>query len=101
YNSFALKNSVAYKKFQSADEQKLLEFMNKQISDLQKISVILKALDDYFKNNAPADKRSKIKGLSMELMAIKNNSVNTNQRRAEYISYIEEQEQMKKLGIQN
>ena len=37
----------------------------------------------------------------MELMAIKNNSVNTNQRRAEYISYIEEQEQMKKLGIQN
>ena len=99
YNSFSLKNSMAYKKFQSADEQKLLEFLNKQISDLQKISIILKALDDYFKNNAPAEKRSKIKGLSMELMAIKNNMVNTNQRRAEYISYIEEQEQMKKLGL--
>ena len=99
FNSFSLKNSLAYKKFVNADEQKLLEFLNKQISDLQKISVLLKALDDYFKNNAPAEKRSKIKGLSMELMAIKNNSVNTNQRRAEYISYIEEQEQMKKLGL--
>lgn len=99
YNSFALKNSMAYKKFQNADEQKLLEFLNKQISDLQKISIILKALDDYFKNNAPVEKRSKIKGLSMELMALKNNMVNTNQRRAEYISYIEEQEQMKKLGL--
>ncbi|MBO7124127.1 MAG: hypothetical protein J6V90_12705 [Treponema sp.] len=99
YNSFSLKNSAAYRKFQSADEQKLLEFLNKQISDLQKISILLKALDDFFKNNAPADKRSKIKGLSMELMAIKNNMVNTNQRRAEYISYIEEQEQMKKLGL--
>lgn len=99
YNSFSLKNSAAYRKFQSADEQKLLEFLNKQISDLQKISILLKALDDFFKNNAPADKRSKIKGLSMELMAIKNNMVNTNQRRAEYISYIEEQEQMRKLGL--
>lgn len=99
YNSFALKNSIAYKKFQNADEQKLLEFLNKQISDLQKISIILKALDDYFKNNAPVEKRSKIKGLSMELMVLKNNMVNTNQRRAEYISYIEEQEQMKKLGL--
>lgn len=99
YNSFSLKNSAAYRKFQSADEQKLLEFLNKQISDLQKISILLKALDDFFKNNAPADKRSKIKGLSMELMAIKNNMVNTNQRRAEYISYTEEQEQMRKLGL--
>ncbi|MEE3436441.1 MAG: hypothetical protein VZQ47_12900 [Treponema sp.] len=101
YNSFALKNSIAYKKFQNADEQKLLEFLNKQIADLQKISIILKALDDYFKNNTPVEKRSKIKGLSMELMALKNNMVNTNQRRAEYISYIEEQEQMKKLGLDN
>ena len=99
YNSFSLKNSLAYKKFQNADEQKLLEFLNKQVSDLQRISILLKALDDYFKNNAPTEKRSKIKGLSMELMGLKNNMVNTNQRRAEYISYIEEQEQMKKLGL--
>ena len=101
YNSFALKNSSGFRKFQEADEAKVLDFLNRQITDIQKTSVLLKAFDDYFKNNAPADKRSKIKGLSMELMAIKNNSVNTNQRRAEYISYIEEQEQMKKLGIQN
>ncbi len=99
YNSFSLKNSLGYKKFLAADEQKLLEFLNKQMSDLQKISILLKALDDYFKNNTPVEKRSKIKGLSMELMALKNNMINTNQRRAEYISYIEEQEQMKKLGL--
>lgn len=99
YNSFSLKNSMGYKKFQAADSTKLLEFLNKQISDLQKISILLKAFDDYFKNNASAEKRSKIKGLSMELMALKNNSVNTNQRRAEYISYMEEQEQLKKLGL--
>ena len=101
YNSFALKNSPAYRKFQEADSAKALDFLNRQITDIQKIQVLLKAFDDFFKNNAPAEKRSKVKGLSMELMAIKNNSVNTNQRRAEYISYVEEQEQMKKLGIEN
>ena len=99
YNSFALKNSAGYRKFQEADAAKVLDFLNRQITDIQKTQVLLKAFDDFFKNNAPADKRSKVKGLSMELMAIKNNSVNTNQRRAEYISYIEEQEQMKKLGL--
>ncbi len=101
YNSFALKTSAGYRKFQEADSAKVLDFLNRQITDIQKAQVLLKAFDDFFKNNAPADKRSKVKGLSMELMAIKNNSVNTNQRRAEYISYVEEQEQMKKLGIQN
>ena len=99
YNTFALKNSAGYRKFQAAEEMKVLEFLNKQITELQKISILTKAFDDYFKNNAPAEKRSKIKGLSMELMALKNNSVNTNQRRAEYISYMEEQEQLKKLGL--
>ena len=99
YNSFALKNSAGYRKFQAAEEMKVLEFLNKQITELQKISILTKAFDDYFKNSAPAEKRSKIKGLSMELMALKNNSVNTNQRRAEYISYMEEQEQLKKLGL--
>lgn len=99
YNSFSVKNSAAFRKFQNADAAKVLDFLNKQITDLQKISILLKAFDDYFKNNASPEKRSKIKGLSMELMALKNNSVNTNQRRAEYISYVEEQEQMKKLGL--
>ena len=101
YNSFSLKNSMGYRKFQAAEETKLVDFLNRQITDLQKTSAWIKGFDDYFKNNAPAEKRSKIKGLSMELMALKNNLVNTNQRRADYISYVEEQEQMKKLGIEN
>ena len=101
YNSFSVKGSVGYKKFFTADSTKVLEFLSKQITDIQKISVLLKALDDFFKNNAQPENRPKIKGLSMEIMAIKNNLVNTNQRRGEYISYFEEQEQMKKLGITN
>ena len=37
--------------------------------------------------------------MKMDLEAMKNTLVNVNQKRAEYVSYIEEQAQMKKLGI--
>ena len=35
----------------------------------------------------------------MEMTAVKNTLVKTNQRKAEYSTIVEEQEQMKKLGI--
>ena len=35
----------------------------------------------------------------MDLIAIKNNLIKATQKRSEYISYVEERNQMKKLGI--
>ena len=37
--------------------------------------------------------------LTMETTSIKNTMVKTNQRKAEYAAFVEEQAQMKKLGI--
>ncbi len=99
YNAFATKGSPGYKKFLGAEPTKALEFLNKQISDIQNISVTLKALDTYFKNSTVPEIRLKIRGLSMELTTLKNCTINTNQYIADYMANIEEQEQMKKLGI--
>lgn len=63
------------------------------------IAQTLKGFDAYFKNSAGPEIRSKIKGLSMELTALNNSTINSSQYLADYISYVEEQEQMKKLGI--
>ena len=57
------------------------------------------ALDEYFKNNVNPLERSKIRGITMELTTIRNIIVKSNQIRAEYVAYAEEQEQMRKLGI--
>lgn len=99
YNAFALRTSPAYKKLLAADEKRILEFLNKQISDMKGIAQTLKGFDAYFKNSAEPEIRSKIKGLSMELTALNNSAINSSQYLADYISYVEEQEQMKKLGI--
>ncbi len=99
YNAFATKNSPGYKKFHEIIPPKVLEFLNRQISDIQNISITLKALDTYFKNSTAPEIRSKIRGLSMELTTLKNCMINTNQYIADYTANVEEQEQMKKLGI--
>lgn len=99
YNAFATKNSPGYKKFNEIIPPKVLEFLDRQISDIQNISVTLKALDTYFKNSTVPEIRSKIRGLSMELTTLKNCTINTNQYIADYTANVEEQEQMKKLGI--
>ena len=99
YNAFSLRTSPGYKRLLAADEKKVLEFLSRQISDMKNIAQILKGFDTYFKNSSPPEIRPKIKGLAMELTALNNSTINTSQYLAEYISYVEEQEQMKRLGI--
>jgi cell shape-determining protein MreC len=62
---------------------------------------ILNGLDEFFKSAPLPQNRSKIKGLKMEITALKNSIVKANQRRSEYTAYIEEEAQLRKLGITN
>ncbi len=99
YSAVSQKNSIGYKKIFSLPEEKILEFISNQITECNKLMVILNALDGFFKSEAAPYDKAKIKGLKIDLTTLKNSIVKTNQRRAEYIAYVEEEEQMKKLGI--
>ncbi|MBP5401805.1 MAG: hypothetical protein J6Y36_01465 [Treponema sp.] len=101
FNSFSLRQAPGFQKIQASNPEKILEFLNKNISEAQKIIIKLTALDDFFKSSVPNDKKILIKGLKMELTTLKNTLINVNQHKADYLSYIEEQAQMKKLGITN
>ena len=61
--------------------------------------VHLNSLDDFFKSAAAPINKSKIKGLKIDITTLKNSIVKANQQRVEYTSYIEEEAQMKRLGI--
>lgn len=101
YNSFSLKHLPGYQKIESNSSEKILEFLNKQLSEAQKLLVLISALDSFFKESGNAESKKMIKGLKMELTTMKNTIVNTNQHRADYISLVEEEAQMRKLGIDN
>ncbi len=99
YSSFASKQTPGYQKIESEPEPEILSFLTKQLSECQQMLTILLAFDKFFKSAVQPINRSRVKGLSMELTSIKNTMVKTNQRKAEYSAFVEEQQQMRKLGI--
>ncbi len=99
YNSFSVKNSPGYQRVAGIEESKILDFVQKQSSECNSLFIQLNALDEFFKSACTPSNKSKIKGMKMDLAAMKNTLVNVNQHKAEYCAYIEEQTQMRKLGI--
>lgn len=101
YASAGIRKAPLYEKISQQSEEKILEYVNQQILECNKMLKILNGLDDFFKSAPLPQNRSKIKGLKMEITALKNSIVKANQRRSEYTAYIEEEAQLRKLGITN
>ncbi len=94
-------HGAEFSKIKNYPEQNILDYLNKSITENQEILTLLTAADEFFKQNADSHDRSKIKGLKIDLISVKNIIVKSIQKRSEYVGYIEEQEQMKKLGIKD
>jgi hypothetical protein len=89
----------AYNKLSAMTEEQIIGYLERNISDVQKLHRTLGALDDFFKANVAAEDRGKIKGIKPELSALKNTFVKANQLRYDYSAQKEEEEQMKRLGV--
>ena len=98
YSGIAAKGAE-YQKIESSNEDAILSFLNKQISELQSEFVIINSLDAYFKNEVAAEFKARVKGMQIELSALRNSIINANKKRGEYASFKEEADQMRKLGI--
>ena len=86
-------------KLNAMPEDQILGYLERTIKDVQNYHRILSALDDYFKTSASKMDRDKIRGIKPELASIKNCIVKANQIRHEYSAMKEEEEQLKRLGI--
>ncbi len=101
YSAIAIGKSTGYTKIDQLPDTKILEFLNKQLSECQKILILLGALDTYFKNTATGLYAAKIRGIKIELSALKGILHKANQQKADFVSIIEEKTQLQKLGIKN
>lgn len=99
YASFSSQSAGGYARINAQKDSAILDYLNKQSAENNHVFAQLVALDEFFKKSANPSDRSKIKGIGMELTTIRNLIVKSGQLRSEYVSYVEEQEQMKKLGI--
>jgi len=96
YSSFGIRNSS---KLEAIDEKQLLSILEKTIRDAQGLHKILTGLDEFFKAEAPRESRDKVKGIKPELGTIKNAIIKANQKRHEYSGQLEEEEQLRRLGV--
>ncbi|MDR1388667.1 MAG: hypothetical protein LBJ31_01640 [Treponema sp.] len=86
-------------RLQTMNEKQLLGILEKAIREAQTLHRTLGGLDEFFRTEASREAREKIKGIRPELAAIKNAIVKANQKRHEYSATLEEEEQLKKLGV--
>ena len=96
YSSYGVRNTS---KMELTDEKHLLNLLEKAIRDAQNIHKTLSGLDEYFKAEAPKESKNRVKGIKPELGAIKNAIIKANKKRYEYSDQLEEEEQLKRLGV--
>ena len=101
FTAVGAKGAPGFERMAGQPEEKILEFVSAQLAESGRMLKILAGLDDFFKQAVASGNKSKVKGIKMEITSIKNTVVKANQVRAEYAAYVEEAEQMKKLGIAN
>jgi hypothetical protein len=98
--TYAGKTSPGYARLESMDEEGLYALLERNIIEIQQMTKMLPALHSYFQEEMDANNRGKLRGVKLEVNAIRNAVLKANQRRHEYVSRKEEKEQLKKLGIQ-
>lgn len=100
YSGIASKGNE-YNKINAAKEDDALIFLNRHIQENQKLFTTINALDEHFKSHVEVLLRPKVKGLKIDLSSYRNAIIAVNKKRGEYVSAVEEIQQMKKLGISN
>jgi hypothetical protein len=90
---------AAVAKLEAMEEEQLIQFLERNIREVQSSHKTLSALDEYFKSEVDQGDRDKVKGIKPELATIKNAIIRANQKRHEYSAQKEEAEQLKRLGV--
>jgi hypothetical protein len=99
YGSFLVKSGGPWTKIQSASEEQLYQFINKELGECHVIHRRAGALDAHVKEKAAPDERKRMKGVKIELSSVRNAIANANQLKHEYVAKKEEHEQLRKLGV--
>jgi len=88
-----------YQKLEQSDEDHIYKVLSSTIIDLQLYLIRLPALDTYFKSETNRAQRIMVKGIKLEISALKNAVIKANQKKHDYVSKMEEAEQLKKFGL--
>ena len=93
----SLSTPAGLARIEAAAEPALLEFIDKLLSDLFLLHRRLAGLNALFQSRAAVGRKTEIKGVRLELVAVKNSIVKANQKRHDYVARREEREQLGRI----
>lgn len=99
YGAFLARAGGPWEKLRAASDEQLYRFIEKELGECHLIHRRAGAIDEHLKSTAAPAERKRMKGVKIELSALRNAIVKANQLKHEYIAKKGEIEQMKKLGV--
>ena len=99
YAGIMARGGQTYKKLEASSEERILEFVNKDLTELGRIVKRFESLQTFFKSEVPRGERQQLREIEKEIATIKEQISQAKKKRHQYVSKMEELEQMKKLGI--
>jgi hypothetical protein len=99
YAGIMSRGGQAYKKLEATEEERILEFINKDLAELARILKRFESLQTFFRSEVPRDQRQQLRDIEPEVATIKEQMAQAKKKRHQYVSKMEEMEQLKKLGI--
>ncbi len=91
---------AAWQRLKTAEESQLYEFLSRNLGELRDIRQKMEGLSALFRNLVGGRDQEKLKGIRIELTILKNHQVQAGKKRHEYVALREEQEQLKRLGME-
>ncbi len=98
-SGFDTRGSSVWKKLDAMPDQQLFSLLSSTISEMNGIVRQCDGIDEFFKAAAKGPAKSRIRGIKIEISAVKNAIAKANRIRANYAARVEERDQLKKLGI--
>jgi hypothetical protein len=99
FDALGQPDSVSFARLGDAAEQQIDGFLRKNIGELQLLHRRLQGLAEFFREEAPTELQSQLKGTKIELSGLKNCIVRTNRRRYEYVALKEEEVRLQEMGV--
>ena len=100
YGSFLTRSGRAWAKLGAATDDQLYQYVEKELGECHRIHRRAAAFDELLKRGIDSDERRKMKGVKIELTALRNAIATASQLKHEYVAKKGEYEQMKQLGIE-
>ena len=99
FDALSQPDSTSFARLSEASEQQIDAFLKKNIGELQLLYRRLQGLNEYLRQEAPAEQKEQFKGIKIELSGLKNCVVRANRRRYEYVALKEEELRLQQLGV--